>query len=286
MTLGGSVTHGGGSCQLSLSYDNGKSFHVITSIIGGCPLKDTWNFTIPANSPSADSALFAWSWFNLEGNREMYMNCARVQITGNNTAPIQRRLTKNRRRTNQASVAVADLPDNFACNIGNGCTTIEDQSVVFPNPGVVVEIDPVVNLKLAGYSLTGPTPTGNSFLTGSLVPTSSGSLTTTSTYSPPASASYSATSGSSLTSTATTGAIIAAISSGTTAMTGALTSPSVLTSSIVVTNTLTSGTTTITLTNDPFPTETIVPGVSGLATIVSPVSATSSAQFVYNQTSS
>lgn len=34
---GGSTdaVHGGGSCQLSLSYDNGKLFHIIKSIIGG-----------------------------------------------------------------------------------------------------------------------------------------------------------------------------------------------------------------------------------------------------------
>src|SRR5271170_8136087 len=35
MTIAGTVMHGGGSCQLSLSYDNGATFNVIKSMIGG-----------------------------------------------------------------------------------------------------------------------------------------------------------------------------------------------------------------------------------------------------------
>lgn len=79
MSLAGTATHGGGSCQLSLSYDNGQSFKVIKSMIGGCPLTDTYDFTIPASAPSGD-ALFAWTWQNKLGNREFYMNCAAVNI--------------------------------------------------------------------------------------------------------------------------------------------------------------------------------------------------------------
>lgn len=47
MTIAGSITHDGGSCQLSLSYDNGVTFKVIQSMIGGCPLVPGYNFTIP-----------------------------------------------------------------------------------------------------------------------------------------------------------------------------------------------------------------------------------------------
>ena len=79
MSLTGSASHGGGSCQLSLSYDNGQSFKVIKSMIGGCPLTKTYDFTIPAAAPSGD-ALFAWTWQNKLGNREFYMNCAAVNI--------------------------------------------------------------------------------------------------------------------------------------------------------------------------------------------------------------
>jgi hypothetical protein len=72
LTLAGGATHSGGSCQISLSYDNGATFKVIESIIGGCPLAYTYNFTIPTFAPSSDTALLSWSWFNLIGNREMY----------------------------------------------------------------------------------------------------------------------------------------------------------------------------------------------------------------------
>ena len=64
--------HGGGSCQFSLSYDNGATFNVIHSIEGGCPLDAVMNkytVPIPDNAPAADRALFAWTWFNRIGNR-------------------------------------------------------------------------------------------------------------------------------------------------------------------------------------------------------------------------
>lgn len=56
----------------SLSYDNGKNFHVIQSYIGGCEI-DSLNFplTIPSAAPGG-RAIFSWSWFNKSGNREMY----------------------------------------------------------------------------------------------------------------------------------------------------------------------------------------------------------------------
>ena len=63
--------HGGGSCQLAMSYDNGASWNVIYSIIGGCLVEGlTQDVKIPADAPSGE-ALFAWNWFNLLGNREM-----------------------------------------------------------------------------------------------------------------------------------------------------------------------------------------------------------------------
>lgn len=72
MTLTGTAVHNGGSCQLSLSYDNGQTFKVIQSMIGGCPITKAYDFTIPQYAP-AGNALFAWTWFNMAGNREMYM---------------------------------------------------------------------------------------------------------------------------------------------------------------------------------------------------------------------
>lgn len=81
MELAGSATHEGGSCQLSLTYDRGKTFKVIESMLGTCPIPKKYNFTVPSDAPSGQ-ALLAWTWFNKIGNREMYMNCAMVTIGG------------------------------------------------------------------------------------------------------------------------------------------------------------------------------------------------------------
>jgi len=80
--ISGGAPHNGGSCQFSLSYDQGKTFRVIKSIIGKCPLSPSYSVTIPRDAPSGQSVLFAWTWFNRTGNREMYMNCAVVTISG------------------------------------------------------------------------------------------------------------------------------------------------------------------------------------------------------------
>ncbi|KJX97568.1 hypothetical protein TI39_contig481g00037 [Zymoseptoria brevis] len=125
MTLAGTATHEGGSCQLSLSYDNGATFKVIKSMIGGCPLIDTYDFTIPSYAP-AGNALFAWTWQNRVGNREMYMNCAEVSITSN-----------TRQRKRQAFNTFESLPYLWKANLAglNGCETTERVDPVYGNPG-------------------------------------------------------------------------------------------------------------------------------------------------------
>ncbi|KAJ5159463.1 uncharacterized protein N7482_006467 [Penicillium canariense] len=85
MELDGSATHGGGSCQLALTYDHGKTFKVIESMLGDCPIAKKYDFTIPSDAPSGE-ALLAWTWFNKVGNREMYMNCAMVTIGGGSSS--------------------------------------------------------------------------------------------------------------------------------------------------------------------------------------------------------
>jgi hypothetical protein len=67
MQLGGSATHGGGSCQLSLSFDGGDEFRVIKSMEGGCPEQKEYNFTVPAELSTGvkgtkTTGLFAWTW--------------------------------------------------------------------------------------------------------------------------------------------------------------------------------------------------------------------------------
>jgi len=77
----GSAPHGGGHCQFSMSYDKGTTFVVIQDALGTCPLEGSYSVKIPAGAPSGQ-AIFAWSWINAVGNREYYMNCADVQVTG------------------------------------------------------------------------------------------------------------------------------------------------------------------------------------------------------------
>jgi len=134
--LQGSAIHGGGSCQISITYDNPPTansvFRVIQSREGECPPGSTTgnltpnpeyvhpelSFTVPSDIPSGE-AVIAWSWFNKIGNREMYMRCAPVRIAGSNTD----------------TTALDKLPTIFKANIGNDCTTIEGTNLKFPNPG-------------------------------------------------------------------------------------------------------------------------------------------------------
>jgi hypothetical protein len=121
MTTAGTATHGGGSCQLSLSYDKGASFTVIESYVGNCPLAGKYDFTVPADSQPGE-AIFAWTWHNRIGNREMYMNCAPVTIAGNNKRDV-------------AGAAFSTRPQIFVANVGNGCKTDENFDVEYPQPG-------------------------------------------------------------------------------------------------------------------------------------------------------
>ncbi|EHY59273.1 hypothetical protein ABEF92_006369 [Exophiala dermatitidis] len=154
MWVNGTATHDGGSCQLSLSYDDGVTFKVIKSIIGGCPLPRTYDFTIPEYAPASDTALFSWTWFNIVGNREMYQNCARVKIVSNPTQ-------KYKRTPFKRASSLDDLPDIFTCNIGNNCQTIEGAEIVFPNPGddVVYGTDAINAAAGPGYTISGSTAT-------------------------------------------------------------------------------------------------------------------------------
>jgi hypothetical protein len=122
-TITGGAAHGGGSCQAALSYDNGATFKVIHSYIGNCPVngESSYSFTVPAEAPGGD-AIFAWTWFNNLGNREMYMNCAAVTITGSGSG-------------------LSALPDIFVANVAAapGCTTADSTDLMFPNPGANVD---------------------------------------------------------------------------------------------------------------------------------------------------
>jgi len=125
-TLGGSAVHGGGSCQASISEDGGATFKAIKTYIGDCPHAEgaagTFDFTVPKET-KAGPVLLAWTWFNKVGNREMYMNCASIEITGGGSG-------------------LSSYPDILIANIGNGCTTADGKDVQIPNPGKDVVISP------------------------------------------------------------------------------------------------------------------------------------------------
>ncbi|KAF2153430.1 lytic polysaccharide monooxygenase [Myriangium duriaei CBS 260.36] len=159
------AVHGGGSCQISITYETDaqkikdpSNWKVLYSILGGCPtnsplnLGGTWsgpsgsytgavdcsdpssngydcinqfNFTIPQGVKNGQATL-AWTWFNNVGNREMYMNCVAVDITGGASDASQ----------------MSGLPNMFVANLasvgGGTCHTTEQQNVQFPNPGQYV----------------------------------------------------------------------------------------------------------------------------------------------------
>jgi hypothetical protein len=138
--LGGSAVHGGGSCQVSITYDlpptKDSVYRVLKSFQGGCPETNVGNraqgnggeFQLDFQVPSevaAGKAVLVWTWFNRIGNREMYMRCAPVNIESSET-------DKN------AINDDAKFPLMFKANIGalaGGCKTKEMLEVSFPNAG-------------------------------------------------------------------------------------------------------------------------------------------------------
>lgn len=119
--INGTATHSGGSCQVSISEDDGVTFKVLKSIIGGCPVSmNVYSFNVPKETKDG-KVIFAWTWFsNTHASPEMYMNCAAVTITGT------------------GGNGLSSYPDMFVADVGNGCSTPEGD-IVFPNPGKNVD---------------------------------------------------------------------------------------------------------------------------------------------------
>ncbi|KAJ5329670.1 hypothetical protein N7541_000165 [Penicillium brevicompactum] len=187
MELEGSATHDGGSCQLALTYDQGKTFKVIESIEGDCPIAKKYDFDIPSDAPTGD-ALFAWTWFNKVGNREMYMNCAMITIGSSDSRSANGTTTENEKRdemeapkpatkemeapkpaskekpkamehskNNKAAKSSFDsLPDLFVANVDQTgkCVTTEGEAVHFPKPGPKL----IGEAKGPGYKCTEKAP--------------------------------------------------------------------------------------------------------------------------------
>ena len=185
-TTQGTATHGGGSCQLTMSYDFGKTWQVIYSIIGGCMVEgSTIQFTLPKDAPSGE-AVFSWNWFNQMGNREMYQNCAIINVINGG-----------------AGLSPSVYPTPFVANAGvNDCTTIANTDVVFPEPGPNVHYGGAYaggNVPAAGHGITGtncygPGEKGGNTPAGSGSGTGSGSASSVIASAPAASSAPAATS--------------------------------------------------------------------------------------------
>lgn len=141
--LGQSV-HGGGSCQISITYDENpdraSTWKVIKSFEGGCPARNTegnlgddtsataadpftYNFTVPDNIPTGKGTL-AWTWINKVGNREFYMQCAGIELAG----------------TSGDQSNYDALPDMFVANLGSSDTCVVGSGdFIYPDPGTAVE---------------------------------------------------------------------------------------------------------------------------------------------------
>lgn len=183
-TIGG-ATHGGGSCQVSITTDTvptkNSVWKVIKSIEGGCPSDapgnlgesattpnpTTFPFTIPADTAPGEYTL-AWTWFNKLGNEEAYMNCGPIRITAGAAKREVAKISKKRQSA---------LPDMFMANIGNGCTTPRNADVTFPDPGADLQVGskvvpgaPVGNCGAVGA--TPPSGTGNNATSGEEAPES------------------------------------------------------------------------------------------------------------------
>lgn len=157
LSFKGSATHGGGSCQVSLTTDReptkDSNWMVIKSIEGGCPINtegnisggengevpSNLNFTIPDGIDSGKYTM-AWTWFNRVGNREMYMNCAPVTVQGGSSKRSDQTDAEAAAESQSANKKrAANFPGMFVANV-NGCTTPESKDLRFPDPGEDVEM--------------------------------------------------------------------------------------------------------------------------------------------------
>jgi hypothetical protein len=140
------AVHGGGSCQLAITYEtttekvrDPNNWHVVYSIEGGCPANaagnlekavycktpgqsecvNTWEVRLPKGLRSGH-AIMSWTWFNVVGKREMYQNCANINVVGGTEEDM------------------GSFPSMYVANIGNEdiCTSAPERTnVAFPNPG-------------------------------------------------------------------------------------------------------------------------------------------------------
>ncbi|KAK0710085.1 hypothetical protein B0T26DRAFT_653437, partial [Lasiosphaeria miniovina] len=160
-----SKVHGGGSCQISFTYDRNPKpeslFKVFKSFEGACPGSgdDTadpqeflLDFRVPANISGGNGTL-AWTFFPRLPRAgplvSMFMICAPVTLEN----PNQENTGSAVQSGQEAWVA---LPDMLRANIYNECDTVANADTLFPDPG------PDYNQRALGGSVMFAFPTGTS----------------------------------------------------------------------------------------------------------------------------
>ncbi|CAG8900834.1 unnamed protein product [Penicillium nalgiovense] len=120
--LEGSAVHGGGSCQLALTYDKGKTFKVIQSMEGDCPIDKKYEFEVPRTHQVAPKPMV-----DEKNTKKEHSNKSNNQTPNN----------KPSSHTTNAKSSFDSLPDLFLANIDQAgkCVTIEGEPVHFPKPG-------------------------------------------------------------------------------------------------------------------------------------------------------
>ena len=134
MSFEGSASHGGGTCQIAVTMDKeptaNSTFKIIQVFEGGCPINSDGNgathpfsFSIPKEFPNGVMTL-TWLWYNRIGNREAYMNCAPITVTGGSSS---------------GQAYFDSLPNMYLINLPTAeCQSTQDfasNSVKIPNPG-------------------------------------------------------------------------------------------------------------------------------------------------------
>lgn len=103
----------------------GETWVVLHSYIGNCPPEESeaLKFRVPSDIPLG-WAIFAWTWFPKMGPRDMYMNCAAVDIVEGNALPEGER------------TVFANRPETFVADTDDRSCDIEAfYDVEFPDPG-------------------------------------------------------------------------------------------------------------------------------------------------------
>jgi hypothetical protein len=150
LSFNGSASHGGGTCQLAVTLDTAPTkssvWKNIMVLEGGCPVvgngndgTKTFKFQIPAGFPNG-KATFSWVWNNRIGNREIYMSCAPITVSGG---------------ADDGKAFYNSLPDLYVVNMPpEDCTVAENGNLIIPNPGQNVIRD--TSAPGAFISATGP----------------------------------------------------------------------------------------------------------------------------------